>query len=357
MVTRSPRGSAGAFTLIELLVVVAIIAMLMSVLLPSMAKARDQAKAAVCLSRLKNLGVAQQAYQNENTGHIPGSPLTTGMRRGLVLPRGAGEPPWTPGPVNSFDYCIPLLQQMNVSLPKATPGVSWSDLRKAYFPITTSGPMECPSNNQVVPAWNPNTNAVDPNLPKIRAISYLTMNTIVRGGAAVYNQYRSKAGYDAWALGQPLGKDSNLISVEVPSSYFPRIEAIGRASLKVFLADGARFVKDETYMDYDSGTNGFAGYHSAQPPSDYSTQSGYAREYTIGRKFSYRHGGGRVINAVMFDGHAEPLRATWKTTGKVVDKATGPAVHPKYYFPTRSVVVRRERLWARDEIVNGTVLP
>ncbi len=55
-----------AFTLIELLVVVAIIALLLSILLPSLNQAREQARVAKCLANLKALGIAVVGYvQNE----------------------------------------------------------------------------------------------------------------------------------------------------------------------------------------------------------------------------------------------------------------------------------------------------
>jgi prepilin-type N-terminal cleavage/methylation domain-containing protein/prepilin-type processing-associated H-X9-DG protein len=58
-----------SFTLIELLVVVAIIAVLVALLLPSLARARSQAKSMVCLSNVKNLMMAQTTY-NVDMGQV-----------------------------------------------------------------------------------------------------------------------------------------------------------------------------------------------------------------------------------------------------------------------------------------------
>jgi len=58
------------FTLIELLVVIAIIALLVSILVPSLRKARDVARTAVCLANMKNIGQAYLFYSSENHGHI-----------------------------------------------------------------------------------------------------------------------------------------------------------------------------------------------------------------------------------------------------------------------------------------------
>ena len=67
-------SSRGGFTLIELLVVVAIIALLVSILLPSLNKAREQAKAAVCGSTLRSFGQASAVYETDYESFVPCDP-------------------------------------------------------------------------------------------------------------------------------------------------------------------------------------------------------------------------------------------------------------------------------------------
>jgi prepilin-type N-terminal cleavage/methylation domain-containing protein len=71
-----PATGCRGFTLIELLVVIAVIALLIGLLLPALAKARESARMGACLSNIRQSGLAMTMYGNDNLSWFPLQPFT-----------------------------------------------------------------------------------------------------------------------------------------------------------------------------------------------------------------------------------------------------------------------------------------
>jgi len=100
IVPRKAAPAFRAFTLIELLVVVAIIAVLVAMLLPALTSAREQARAAVCCSNLRQIGVTLFRWTEEYGGYmlcdgIPSNYGAAAVGPGYSLPAGPYDGPYT----------------------------------------------------------------------------------------------------------------------------------------------------------------------------------------------------------------------------------------------------------------------
>jgi prepilin-type N-terminal cleavage/methylation domain-containing protein/prepilin-type processing-associated H-X9-DG protein len=120
------------FTLVELLVVIGIIALLISILLPSLNKARETANRAKCASNLHQIGLAIILYQNENQQLSP---------RTIMDLTGSPAPTWgyvsSPGTPDPFSG----------NTPYGANNVTASFFLLARIEGLTSAVFVCPSSN------------------------------------------------------------------------------------------------------------------------------------------------------------------------------------------------------------------
>lgn len=98
-----PRSPKAGFTLVELLVVIGIIALLISILLPSLAKARLAAIKVACAANLHQIGQGMVMYTNENRGIYPPAYFFNDGVSGMPMPAWGG---WSNGPSRVWPYLL-----------------------------------------------------------------------------------------------------------------------------------------------------------------------------------------------------------------------------------------------------------
>ena len=138
----SQNSSPPAFTLIELLVVIAIIAILAALLLPALAKAKDQARLANCLSNQRQWGLGLQLYLVENEDLLP----RDGMGANGKYP-GAPPPSGTPKDLNAwFNLLPPFMGEKTLVQYWKRPTVVYQDnIKNLPFPGGQGKIWHCPN--------------------------------------------------------------------------------------------------------------------------------------------------------------------------------------------------------------------
>lgn len=115
---------AKAFTLVELLVVIAIIALLLSILMPSLQKAREQARLVMCNSNLHQVGIAEHVYAQSNKGRFTAG---DGMYGDMIQQPSAF---WAVGKTDGVCNLGYLLKGNYLPLPKGEGSVLYCPARK-----------------------------------------------------------------------------------------------------------------------------------------------------------------------------------------------------------------------------------
>ena len=311
------RQRRAGFTLVELLVVIGIIALLISILLPALNKARAAANTTKCLANLRGLGQAMQLYVNGSKGWIPGAGNTSGryLYDSAYVATAVTATTIPPGmPIEYADFISPLAQAMNIKFQN----MDDPSAGKRYIEQANNKFFQCPSNDSALAIVNiTDATAVAAALGPIPVISYTSalgfLLTTSSPTAGVTGVTRISSG-----TGWPV----------YPGGYGPNIAKVGASATKIFVADGAKYTFKGSPQEYGldprpitSASSGNQGKYTDWGGWTITMTGSYDQWHAStagnvdGRLASFRHGvtknGGKAgsykMNAVFYDGHCETI--------------------------------------------------
>jgi len=291
------------FTLVELLVVVSIIALLISILLPSLKSARNQAKMVACMSIQAGLGRGSATYQSEWNGWLPGSPGTSGS---VLL----GYP--APPPGDSHDTAGERLQTWDWATPLGI-WKAYSRARGDRWKVAVEK-LLCPNNQYLSEPFYSGAIGPRPGWPVQPMVSYDTIRQYMLWPWATRNSqpWGEPAPFPkATPEGTGLGGAGQWYT---PRGYSPRIERVGNPSEHIFLSDGARFTDSATGRidhDIDWNANAGGGFSDGGPTLPYTFLRAFHSSKNASQRrlapITYRHTRGKSLGliACYYDARAE----------------------------------------------------
>jgi prepilin-type N-terminal cleavage/methylation domain-containing protein/prepilin-type processing-associated H-X9-DG protein len=175
---RMRRGGARAFSLIELLVVIGIIALLMTLLIPSLSRAKELTRIAVCKSNLRQIGTAMVMYFADNRDWFPFEKSNDLNYLRDCYYGGHPGRQWPNDPANWWGYVRPEWRDtpggrpFNMYLYPGLPNWDVPPGHPLYDAVRNLPVFRCPSDTGGFWQYDPNLTPVGPLLYSERGTSY-----------------------------------------------------------------------------------------------------------------------------------------------------------------------------------------